>query len=119
MKKNILKTIFIGSVLTLGACTSNFIDINKEPSTVSKDEMEADDYLTRVPLLALQSEVITNEVNRNQFIECLLGGSFGGYLADSNMGFKQKYSTYNPEEHWLQVTFNDSQGLSEFLYLTE
>ena len=107
MKKNILKTIFIGSVLTLGACTSNFIDINKEPSTVSKDEMEADDYLTRVPLLALQSEVITNEVNRNQFIECLLGGSFGGYLADSNMGFKQKYSTYNPEEHWIQVTFND------------
>ncbi len=107
MNKNIFKTLLVGTALTFGACTSNFMDINKEPSTVYKEQMEADDYITRVPLVALQGLIIPNDVNMSQFIECLLGGSMGGYLADSNQGFKQKYSTYNPEEHWIQVPFND------------
>ena len=107
MNKSIIKSLLIGLVLSFSACTSNYIDINKEPGTVDKDEMERDDYITRVPLLGLQSFVVANDVNLNQFVECLLGGSYGGYLSDSNDGFKQKYSTYNPEEHWVQVPFND------------
>lgn len=107
MKSKILRLFLAGIVLCASACTANYMDINKEPSTVDKDQMEADGYLTRIPLVALQGLVIPNDVNMHQFIECLLGGSMGGYLADSNQGFRQKYSTYNPEEHWIQVPFND------------
>lgn len=107
MNKSIIKSLFIGTALLLSACTSNFTDINTEPYTVGDDDIKKDLYNTRSTLLGLQGSVISNDANRNQFIECLLGGSFGGYLADSNDGFKQKFSTYNPEEHWIQVTFND------------
>lgn len=107
MNKSIIKSIFIGTALSLCACTANFEDINTKPYEVTDGDMEADDYMLRAPLVEMQGYVIPNEVNLNQFNNCLLAGSFGGYFADSNDGFKQKYSTYNPEEHWVQVPFND------------
>lgn len=107
MIKSIIKTILIGSTIGLTACTANFDSINTKPYDVTDEDMEADDYKLRAPMLNIQAYVIPNDINLNQFNNCLLAGSFGGYLADSNDGFKQKYSTYNPEDHWIKVPFND------------
>ena len=49
-----------------------------------QNEMERDGYSTRSALTNLQGWVVPLDVNTNQFTECLLGGSYGGYLADSN-----------------------------------
>ncbi len=107
MNKSILKSILFGAVCTFSACTSNFEDMNTNPYDATDKDITSDDYNYRAPLVEMQGYVIPADANLFQFNNCLLGGSFGGYLADSNDGFKQKFSTYNPEEHWNQATFND------------
>lgn len=90
------------------ACTDGYEDFNRDKSGATQEEMERDGYILTAALSGLQDYVIPVDVNTCQFTDCLLGGSFGGYLADSNDGFNGKnYATYNPEEHWIQVAFND------------
>lgn len=108
MNKSIIKSLLLGIITSvLFACTSNFEDFNRPPYDVDDEEQSRDDYKFRSALLAIQSLVVPNSANLNQFNNCLLAGSYSGYLADSNDGWKQKFSTYNPEEHWIQAPFND------------
>lgn len=94
--------------LSLAACTAGYDSYNTNPYDATKDEMQRDSYLLSSALVGMEGWVIPLDVNTNQFVECLLGGSFGGYMADSNSGFNGKnFATYNPEEHWSRVPFND------------
>lgn len=108
MKKTIFILLLIGTMAFIQSCTANYEKINTNPYEVTKEQMNYDSYNSASALAAMEGFVVPLDVNLHQFIECLLGGSYGGYLADSNNGFNAgKFSTYNPQEAWLKVPFND------------
>ncbi len=109
ISQSIIKISLVGSVLFgAAACTANYEDINRNPYEVDESEMERDGYAMRSILTSLQGWVIPVDVNTNQFTECLLAGSWSGYLADSNDGFNVgKFSTYNPQTNWAKVMYVD------------
>jgi len=108
MKRSIFKFLLLLSIIGSASCTDQFAEYNTNPYDATDDQMQYDAYRLRASMVAMQGYVIPSDINMCQFVECLLGGSFGGYLADSNPGFTGKnYATYNPEQHWIQVPFND------------
>lgn len=109
MNKSITRCLLIGLMagVTTG-CTDNYEKYNTNPYDATDKEMGYDGYKMRSALTNMQGWVIPLDVNANQFTDCLLGGSYGGYLADSNNGFNGKnFATYTPEETWVKVLFND------------
>lgn len=115
MKYNLMKTgALLASVLGV-ACTSNYMDINTNPYEVSKDQMQTDGYAVSAALKALCSTVISTDVNTAQFTDCLLGGTQGGYYADSNSGWATTISNYNPTDDWSRV-FMASDKIIPTLY---
>ncbi|EEI91957.1 hypothetical protein HMPREF0765_2417 [Sphingobacterium spiritivorum ATCC 33300] len=105
---NSLGIYLIGAMLILQSCTKSFEKYNTDPKGSTQEEVERDGYILASALTGMQAWVIPLDVNTCQFTECLLGGSYGGYLSDSNNGFNGKnFATYNPEENWLRVPFND------------
>ncbi|MEG0454897.1 MAG: SusD/RagB family nutrient-binding outer membrane lipoprotein, partial [Bacteroides sp.] len=88
MKKNksIIRFVCLGLLASATACTSNFEKYNTNPYDANDQEMGYDGYKMRSALTSMQGWVIPLDVNTTQFTECLLGGSYGGYLADSNNG---------------------------------
>lgn len=121
--KNIIKTaVLAGVVFGTCACTDKYEEYNKNPYDANHTQVEYDGYNVGASIKAMEGYIIPVETNLNQFTECLLGGSFGGYLADSNKGFVGKnFATYNPQEHWIQVAFNDiiPNTYSSYLQLKE
>ena len=107
--KNLILSITSASFLIgLTACTDGYNGYNTNPYDTTKEEMQRDGYLLSSALTGMEGWVIPLDVNTSQFIECLLGGSFSGYISDSNSGFNGKnFACYNPEEHWIRVPFND------------
>jgi hypothetical protein len=90
------------------ACISNYDDINKNPYEVTDDELNADGYKIRAALTGMQGYVIPIDANLFQFVDCLLGGTYGGYLADSNDGFNDaSFAKYNPKSDWNRAPFNN------------
>lgn len=73
----------------------------------SKDQMDRDAYAIRSALTGMQGYVIPTDVNLNQFLECLLGGPYGGYLAESNSGFNNRFSNYNQSQDWVEKLYKD------------
>lgn len=94
------------AIVSVG-CTRYYEEINTNPYEVTKDEVERDDYNISASLVSMQGWVVPTSVNTFQFTDCLFGGSYGGYIADSNSGFVQKFSTYDAPYNWLQVPFTD------------
>ena len=90
LRNIILSTVSAGLVVSLAGCTNSYEDYNQDPYGVSKKETERDAYSLGAAMVNLQSWVIPTDVNTNQFTECLCGGSYGGYLSDSNAGFAGK-----------------------------
>lgn len=112
MKKNniyIIQTIlFFIAATFLFSCTDGFEDFNKDPYGVTKEEASRDAYAEAASLVAMQAWVVPTGPNAAQFTECLLGGSWGGYFADSNPGFNGKnFATYRPEPGWNRVMYTD------------
>ena len=108
MKRNIshlIKAFAITVVATsLFSCTDGFEDINKDPYGITKDQASRDAYSEGASMIAIQAWVVPTNPNAAQFTECLLGGSWGGYFADSNPGFNGKnFATYRPEPGWNRV----------------
>lgn len=97
--------VFGGSI----SCTANYEDLNKNPYEPDDEEIGRDDYNIRAALLALQEWVVpANDVNGCQFTDLLMGGSWGGYFADSQPSFNGgKFSTYNQPEGWNKVMYQD------------
>lgn len=109
MKKSIIKIALCGGMLvgSLSSCTDNYMDYNTNPYESTKDEMDRDAYLTRSALTGMQGYVIPTDVNLNQFLECLLGGPYGGYLAESNVGWNNRFSNYNQSQDWVGKLYQD------------
>lgn len=108
MKNSIKTAVLAAMVLGATACTDKYEEYNKNPYDANHEQITYDGNNIGASIKAMQGYVVPVDVNLNQFTECLLGGSFGGYLADSNKGFIGKnFATYNPQEHWIQVAFND------------
>ncbi len=109
MKRSIIKIALCGGMLvgSLVSCTDSYMDYNTNPYETTKDEMDRDAYLTRSALTGMQGYVIPTDVNLNQFLECLLGGPYGGYLAESNSGFTNRFSNYNQSQDWVGKLYKD------------
>jgi hypothetical protein len=106
--KSILRFLTLTAIAGAAACTDSYESYNKNPYEAGKEQMEYDGYMMRSALTTLQAWVVPLEVNTCQFTDCLLGGSYGGYLSDSNSGFNGKnFATYTPEGGWARVLFND------------
>jgi hypothetical protein len=105
--KNIILEV-IGVLVGLSSCTANYDNYNTNPADASKDEMQRDGYLLSSAVNTMEAWVIPLDVNSTQMSECLLGGSYGGYFADSNAGFSGKnFAQYCPAEGWLNWAFNN------------
>ncbi len=107
-KNIILSAVSAGFLLGLVACTNSYEQYNQDEYAVSKEEMQRDAHSLGSALLNLENWVIPTDVNTNQYTECLLGGSYGGYISDSNPGFSGKnFAQYSPENGWNRVLFKD------------
>lgn len=107
MKKNIIKALFISLIFSWG-CTDGYDEINRNPGGVTSEEKERDDYGLRSSLIEMQNYVIPVNGNTFQFTDVLLGGVYGGYLADANQGFSSgNFANYNPPNNWSKVNFTD------------
>ena len=107
INQSTIKGLLSALVVLAVACTSNYEEYNTNPYNVTKEQMEADGYNVSAALVGMQGWVLPTSTNTFQYTDCLLGGSYGGYLADSNNGFNAgKFSTYNPQLTWSKVPFN-------------
>lgn len=93
----------------LTGCTSNFLDINSNPYEPDAGQMQADGYIISAALSSLASTVISTDVNTAQYTECLMGGTLGGYFADSNTSFTRAIATYNATDNWTNVLLASEQ----------
>lgn len=96
------------------SCTKNFEQYNSNPYGVDGDEMLRDGYALRAAMAGMASAVISTDVNTTQFTECLLGGPMAGYLADSNTGFSNTISNYNPTDNWTNVLLSSDRVIPTF-----
>lgn len=101
--KNIWKPLLFTVLLSGSACTANYLEINSNPYQPDKDQMQADGYLLGATMSGIMSGVISTDVNTAQFTDCLLGGTQGGYFADSNAEQRNTISNYNPTDNWTNV----------------
>lgn len=101
MKKIISKIAL--SLLTVGfsSCIANYENINSNP--YEAPDLSADGYALGSAMNNLAGCVISPDVNTAQFTDCLLGGPLGGYYADSNAGFTETISNFNPKDDWSRV----------------
>lgn len=101
-------SVAAGLLLSTSACTNSYEDYNANPYGITKEETQRDAYAMRSAMLNLESWVIPADVNACQFTDMLLGGSYSGYISDSNSGFSGKnFAQYSPENNWDRVLFND------------
>lgn len=110
MKKNTILQLVAGMFLFgTTACTSNFEDYNKNPHEPDTEDMGADLYLVKALVLNLQDLMMPEHENFAQYVDCLMAGNLGGYVADSNFGsgWSGRYATFNPSEEWQAIPFND------------
>lgn len=104
IKKIINQSWLVIGLLMLAACTSNYDDINSNPYQPGEKEMQAEDYMLGSAMNNLAGCVISPDVNTTQFTECLTGGPYAGYFADSNDGFNDRaLSRYIPRDDWARV----------------
>lgn len=100
--KNIFNKLTIGAVvIAFTACTANYENINSHP--YEPGDLIPDDYALGSAMNNLAGCVVSPDVNTAQFTDCLLGGPMGGYYADSNAGWANTISNYNPKDDWSRV----------------
>jgi len=92
-------------LLTLGACTGDFEDINRNPNQVTDGEMDVMNYKVGTKVLALESLVVPVQEHMYQFNESLSGGPFAGYIGATVDTWQTKFETYNPSADWRKWPF--------------
>ncbi len=91
------------------ACTANYEEFNKNPYQPDNSQMQYDDYITSSALKGMQNLLMPEAEGISQYVDCLMGGSWSGYSADTNpgTGWGGRYATYNPSQAWINIPFND------------
>lgn len=116
MKNTVIKSVFVLALACSGAsCTGNYLEINSNPYEVTEEEMQRKGYAISSYLNAIFGTIISPDVNTTQFTDALLGGTQGGYFADSQNGWKTTISNYNPTNDWTRV-FMYSDRIIPVLY---
>ena len=112
--KNIINKLVFGSLtVALSSCIGNYENINSNP--YEAPDLSADGYALGSAMNNLAGCVVSPDVNTAQFTDCLLGGPLGGYFADSNAGFTESISNFNPKDDWSRV-FLKSDKIIPTLY---
>lgn len=106
--KNIINKIVFGSLtVALSSCIGNYENINSNP--YEAPTLTPDGYALGSAMNNLAGCVVSPDVNTAQFTDCLLGGPLGGYFADSNAGFTETISNFNPKDDWSRVFLNSDK----------
>lgn len=114
--KNIINTILMASLsAAMTACIGNYEEINYDHYGPGSGDVLADDYALGSAMNNLAGCVISPDVNTAQFTDCLLGGTMGGYFADSQNTWTNTISNYNPTDDWTRV-FLKSDKVIPVLY---
>lgn len=101
------------SLLAIASCTDDYPGVNSHP--YQPGDLSPDDYALGAAMNNLAGCVVSPDVNTAQFTDCLLGGPMGGYFADSNAGWANTISNYNPKDDWTNV-FLRSDRIIPVLY---
>lgn len=90
------------------ACTGHYERLNCNPNEVTDEEKTRDDYAISSALTNMQNIAVPTQVWASQYIDCLLGGSWGGYFADSKPGWNEgRPSTYDAPDSWTKWMFDE------------
>jgi len=110
MKKIQLAALLLTASVIIG-CTGRFEKLNTNPNEVTKEQMEAKNYLTGAKVLTLEGLVVPVEEHIYQFNESLSGGPFGGYIGSTVDTWLTRWETFNPSADWNKWPF--SQVITE------
>lgn len=105
----VLRFLAVLSLTAPAACTANYEEFNKNPYQPDNSQMQYDDYITSSALKGMQNLLMPEAEGISQYVDCLMGGSWSGYSADTNpgTGWGGRYATYNPSQAWINIPFND------------
>lgn len=110
MKKTFNKILAGGAILfTAAACTGDYLDINSNQS--EPGDLSADGFALVSSMTNICSTVAPSDVNCTQFVDCLLGGTLGGYFSDG-APFMTSYVRNNAPNNWTAVFLKDSKIIS-------
>lgn len=109
--KHIIYSFIAGGALALStaACTGDYEDINGNP--FQPGDLTPDDYALVSSMSNICGAVVPSDVNCNQFTDCLLGGTLGGYFSDG-ANFKTSYVRNCAPDNWTSVFLKDSKIIS-------
>ena len=88
------------------SCIGRFEMYNTNPNQVTKDQMEAYNYVVGAKIVSLQGLVVPIQEHQYQYQESLLGCPFSGYIA-SYQKWAERWETYNPSNAWRATPFKD------------
>lgn len=110
MKQSFNKILAVGTILfTAAACTGDYLDINSKQS--EPGDLTADGFALVSSMTNICSTVAPSDVNCTQFVDCLLGGTLGGYFSDG-APFMNSYVRNNAPNNWTEVFLKDSKIIS-------
>ncbi len=106
--KHTFNKIMAGGVIMLSAaaCTGDYLDINSKQS--EPGDLSADGFALVSSMTNICSTVAPSDVNCTQFVDCLLGGTLGGYFSDG-ANFTNSYVRNNAPDNWTSVFLKDSK----------
>lgn len=82
-------------------------EINRSKYEVDGSEMGRENYVIGSSLKGLEGLVSPTAEHLYQFMDAMVGGSYGGYMEGIVDTWKMKFSTFNPEESWQKAPFSD------------
>lgn len=90
----------------VAGCTDSYRDINGNQS--QPDNLAPDGFALVSSMTNICSTVTPSDVNCTQFVDCLLGGTLGGYFSDG-ANFTNSYVRNNAPDNWTSVFLKDSK----------
>ena len=113
--KSLINSIILGmTTVAFVSCTGDYLEINSNP--YQPGDLTPDGYGLSSAMSNIAGCVVSPDVNTAQFTDCLLGGTMGGYYADSKVsGWDNTISNYNPTDNWTNV-FLKSDRIIPVLY---
>ncbi len=102
---NIAKTLIVGQLFALGACTDNFENYNENKNSFPDELQEYDFQKQKIPFKVIQRGIIyqTGVSGTNwqyQIMQNLVADMYGGYFHDMVGSFNNQNSAYNLNTGW-------------------